>query len=159
MGDMHAQQGDGEVAGHTTDVAGEAEVQVEVIKGLGNDGPILIPPAEDLPHLARPFTKSEWETAQTLAARYGQSSLEESSPIQVIGSGGNLNAATDNGLARMAKLADVSIEEVQNRVTLTGAVEIGRLPGLVTVTMTVPMARLEALGIDHLVRKQYGWES
>jgi acetamidase/formamidase len=156
MGDMHAQQGDGEVAGHTTDVAGEAEVQVEVIKGLGNDGPILIPPAEDLPHLARPLTKSEWESATSLAARYGQHALEESAPIQVIGSGGNLNAATDNGLARMAKLADMSIEEAQNRVTLTGAVEIGRLPGLVTVTMAVPMARLQALGIDHLVRKQYG---
>lgn len=40
MGDMHAQQGNGEVAGHATDVSGEVELQVEVIKGLKLDGPI-----------------------------------------------------------------------------------------------------------------------
>jgi acetamidase/formamidase len=156
MGDMHAQQGDGEVAGHTTDVSGEVEVQVEIIKGLGNDGPILLPPMEDLPYLARPLTSSEWENAKALATRYGQEFLEETAPIQVVGSGSNLNTAAENGLARMAQLADMSVEEVQNRVTLTGAIEIGRLPGLVTVTMMVPMERLQALGIAHLVREQYG---
>jgi len=74
----------------------------------------------------------------------------------VIGSGANLNDATENGLQRMAKLAGMSYDEVRNRVTINGAVEIGRLPGVVTVTMLVPMARLEALGIAHLVREQYG---
>lgn len=155
MGDMHAQQGDGEIAGHTTDVSGEIEVQVEVIKGLANDGPILLPPAEDLPFLARPLTAAERAAARKLAERYGQAFLEESGPVQVIGSGPNLNDATENGLQRMAKLAGMSYDEVRNRVTINGAVEIGRLPGVVTVTMLVPMARLEELGIAHLVREQY----
>jgi len=42
MGDMHAQQGNGEVAGHATDVSGEVELEVEIIKGLKLDGPILL---------------------------------------------------------------------------------------------------------------------
>src|SRR5699024_9159905 len=33
LGDMHAMQGNGEIAGHTTDVAGIVDLQVEVIKG------------------------------------------------------------------------------------------------------------------------------
>ena len=43
LGDMHAMQGDGEIAGHTADVAGTVTLQVEVIKGLGIDGPVLFP--------------------------------------------------------------------------------------------------------------------
>ncbi len=50
----------------------------------------------------------------------------------------------------------MSLDEVMNRVTLTGGIEIGRVPGVVTITMHVPMARLEYLGIAHLVREQYG---
>lgn len=49
VGDMHALQGDGEIAGHTADVAGTVTMQVEVIEGLGIEGPILFPVAEDLP--------------------------------------------------------------------------------------------------------------
>ena len=56
MGDMHAFQGDGEIAGHTCDVAGTATLEVHVIKGLTIDGPILFPRVEDLPYLARPLT-------------------------------------------------------------------------------------------------------
>jgi acetamidase/formamidase len=156
MGDMHAQQGDGEVAGHTTDVSGEIEVQVEVIKGLGNDGPILLPPSEDLPFLAKPITPAERAGAEKLAGRYGQGLLEEAGPIQVVGSGANLNDATENGLHRMAKLAGMPYDEVRNRVTINGAVEIGRLPGVVTITMLCPMGRLEEIGVAHLVREQYG---
>ena len=36
LGDMHALQGDGEIAGHTCDVAGTVTLQVEVVKGLGH---------------------------------------------------------------------------------------------------------------------------
>ena len=43
LGDMHALQGDGEIAGHTCDVSGAVTLQVEVLKDLGNDGPILFP--------------------------------------------------------------------------------------------------------------------
>ena len=49
LGDMHALQGDGEIAGHTADVAGTVTLQVEVLKGLAIDGPVLFPLAEDLP--------------------------------------------------------------------------------------------------------------
>ena len=73
----------------------------------------------------------------------------------MVGSGANLNAATDNGVARLAELLGLSAEEVLNRVTLTGAVEIGRLPGMVTVTMRVPLDRLAELGLAELVKAQY----
>ena len=49
VGDMHAMQGDGEMAGHTTDVSGIAVLEISLIKGLKIDGPILLPPEEDLP--------------------------------------------------------------------------------------------------------------
>jgi hypothetical protein len=60
-----------------------------------------------------------------------------------------------NGLERMAKLVGMNLNEVKNRVTITGAVEIGRLPGIVQVTMLAPLKRLEEIGIAHLVRQQY----
>ena len=59
LGDMHAMQGDGEIAGHTADVAGTVTLQVEVVKGLGIDGPVLFPVLEDLPFLAKPLTPEE----------------------------------------------------------------------------------------------------
>jgi len=43
IGDVHAMQGDGEIAGHTTDVSAEVTLDVEVVKGLKLDGPILLP--------------------------------------------------------------------------------------------------------------------
>ncbi len=153
-GDLHAMQGDGEVAGHTTDVAGEAEVEVSVVKGLSIDGPILLPPAEDLPLLARPYGKEEWERALALCERYGVEP-ERSAPIQVIGTGPDLNKAARNGFERAARLLGMSVEEVRNRVTVTGGVEIGRLPGVVQVTLLVPIERLEKLGIADVVREQY----
>jgi formamidase len=45
---------------------------------------------------------------------------------------------------------------VLNRVTISGAVEIGRLPGMVTVTMLAPLGRLAELGLAELVQAQYG---
>jgi formamidase len=156
IGDAHAMQGDGEIAGHTTDVSGEVTVQVSVLKGLKNEGPILLPPLEDLPHLARPFSPAERQAAQRLADQYGQDVVEQAAPIQMVGSGANLNEATDNGVARLASLLGMAPEEVLNRVTLSGAVEIGRLPGVVTVTMLVPMAKLAEVGLADLVKEQYG---
>ena len=43
LGDMHALQGDGEIAGHTCDVSGTVTLEVEVVKGLAIDGPVLFP--------------------------------------------------------------------------------------------------------------------
>jgi formamidase len=156
LGDMHALQGDGEIAGHTCDVSGTVTLQVEVLRGLGNDGPILFPLEEDLPFLARPLSRPERERALALARRHGIDALEESLPISVIGTGPDLNSATDNGLARAAELLDMSIPEVKNRATIAGAVEIGRHPGVVHVTFRAPAERLETRGLLGYAVEQYG---
>lgn len=156
LGDAHAMQGDGELAGHTTDVSAEITLQVQVIKGLKIGGPMLLPRLEDLPHLARPLSSAERRMARRLADHYGQGALEDAAPIQMVGSGANLNEATDCGVARLADLLHMTSEEVMNRVTISGAVEIGRLPGVVTVTALVPMSKLAELGLAELVKAQYG---
>jgi acetamidase/formamidase len=156
LGDMHALQGDGEIAGHTCDVSGTVTLQVEVLKGLGNDGPILFPLEEDLPFLARPLSAAERERALALAHRHGMDALEESMPISVVGTGPDLNSATDNGLERAAQLLDMSVPEVKNRATIAGAIEIGRHPGVVQVTFRAPAERLEARGLLGYAVEQYG---
>lgn len=156
MGDMHALQGDGEIAGHTCDVSGVVTLQVHVIKGLNIDGPILLPVAEDLPFLAKPLTAEERARAEALARAWGVPALEESAPISVIGTGPDLNSATDNGLQRAADLLEMTVPEVKNRATITGAIEIGRHPGVVQVTFRAPLDRLEKRGLLPYVRDQYG---
>lgn len=155
IGDAHAMQGDGEIAGHTTDISAQVTVRVDVLKGLKLDGPVLLPPIEDLPHLAKPLTISDMDRARDLRDRLGQGELEETAPIQMVGSGATINEATDNGVARLVALFEMSKEEVQNRVTLTGGVEIGRLPGIVTVSMLVPLDKLTQVGLIDLVKEQY----
>lgn len=156
MGDMHAQQGNGEVAGHATDVAGEVELQVEVIKGLTLDGPILLQRTDDLPFLARPMDAVEESAIRQLAEKYGQAEIEDNAPITFIGSGANLNEATKNGLDRAARITGISYDEVMNRATIAGSIEISRLPGVVRVTFMCPKTILARLGILHLVEEQYG---
>jgi len=154
VGDVHAMQGDGEIAGHTTDVSAEVTLQVELIKGLNNAGPILLPPVEDLPPLARPLSREELAIGRRMAREWG-TELEDAAPVQFVGSGANLNDAVLNSMERAAKLLDMSLEEVQNRATITGAIEIGRAPGLATTTILAPVSRLEKLRILHLVQEQY----
>jgi formamidase len=156
LGDMHALQGDGEIAGHTCDVSGTVTLQVEVLKGLGIDGPVLFPVLEDLPFLARPLSAGERERAVALGRRYGVAELEDSWPVSVIGTGPDLNSATDNGLARAAELLDLTVPEVRNRATIAGAIEIGRHPGVVQVTFRAPADRLEARGLLGYAIEQYG---
>jgi acetamidase/formamidase len=156
VGDMHALQGDGEIAGHTADTAGTVTLQVEVVKGLGIDGPVLFPVVEDLPYLARPLTADERRRAQELGRRHGVQELEASLPISVVGTGPDLNSATDNGLRRAAELLRMSVPEVMNRATISGAIEIGRHPGVVQVTFRAPVDRLEACGLLHFAVDQYG---
>jgi len=81
--------------------------------------------------------------------------LEEGLPISVVGTGPDLNSATDNGLARAAGLLDMSVPEVKNRATISGAIEIGRHPGVVQVTFRAPAARLERRGLLAYAREQY----
>jgi formamidase len=156
LGDMHALQGDGEIAGHTCDVAGAVTLQVHVIKGLAIDGPILLPVLEDLPFLAKPLSAEEKAKATALAQQWGVGALEASAPISVVGTGPDLNAATDNGLARAAALLGMTVPEVKNRATITGAIEIGRNPGVVQVTFRAPVDRLEQVGLLPFVQDQYG---
>lgn len=127
IGDAHAQQGNGEIAVHTTDVSGEVELGVEVIRGLALDGPILLQRLDDLPALARPITPELRDKAKTLAQRYGSFELEDNGPVTFIGSGPTINDVTRNALDRATR-----------------------------VTFLCPMAVLERLGIAHLVRQQYG---
>jgi acetamidase/formamidase len=155
LGDMHAQQGNGEIAGHATDVSGETELTVEVLKGLTIEGPILLQNLEDLPPLARPLSAQQREHVRALAERWGQDHVEENGPVTFIGSGTDLNAATRNGLARAARTLGLPYDEVLNRATIAGSIEISRLPGTVRVTLLCPLAVLDRIGIGHLVRRKY----
>jgi formamidase len=156
MGDMHALQGDGEIAGHTMDVSGIITLQVEVVKGRKLEGPVLFPLVEDLPYLARPVSAEERSRAKILAQKWGLSDLEESAPISVVGTGADLNKATENGLQRAADLLGMTVPEVKNRATITGAIEIGRLPGVIQVTFLAPLKNLESAGLLPFVHEQYG---
>lgn len=156
LGDMHAMQGDGEIAGHTTDVSGIVTLQVHVIKGLHIDGPVLLPVKEDLPYLAHPFTAEEKAQALAVARGWGMEQVEETLPVSFVGSGKDLNIATSNGLQRAADCLGMTVPEVMNRATITGAIEIGRHPGVVTVTFLAPVAKLEQAGLADLARDQYG---
>jgi formamidase len=156
IGDCHANQGDGELGLHTTDITADASVRVDVIKHLRIDGPILLPVAEDLPHIARPYTERELEIGEQLAQRYHVTLQRNVAPVQFIGTGPTLNEATDNAIDRAAGVLEMTRAEVRNRCTITGAVEIGRLPGVVQLTMLAPLARLDAIGLGSVVRRQYG---
>ena len=155
LGDMHAGQGDGEIAGHTMDVAGSVTLQIEVVKNYPLDGPVLFPLEEDLPPMARPFSAAEKAKGQRLAAKWGVAEIEPLAPISVIGTAANLNLAIENGLARAAKLLGMTVAEVRNRATVNGAIEIGRAPGVIQVTFLAPLSRLDVVGLGDYAREQY----
>ncbi|MFC7285243.1 acetamidase/formamidase family protein [Phocicoccus pinnipedialis] len=156
MGDMHAMQGNGEIAGHTTDVSGNVKLEVSVIKGLKLEGPVILPLVEDLPLVAKPFSEKELEAARLLSEEWGmEGNVEESYPVSFVGTGANLNEATDNGLSRAANLLGLSVEEVKNRATITGSIDVGRNPGVITVTFLVPKSILEKIKIDQYVQSFY----
>ena len=156
FGDMHALQGDGEIAGHTMDVSGTVTLEVDLLKGRTLEGPVLFPLVEDLPPLARPFSEAEKGRARRLAAKWGVDKIEESAPVSVVGSGPDLNKATQVGLRRAAELLSLSLPEVLNRATITGCIEIGRHPGVVQVTFLAPVAALEKAGLLPFAQEQYG---
>jgi acetamidase/formamidase len=155
IGDSHANQGDGELSLHTTDITAEVSVKVKVIKKLTLEGPVLLPVPEDLPFIARPYTKREVEIGQRLARQYGVTLQRKAAPIQVIGTGPTINEATDNAVGRAARLLQMSQPEIRNRCTITGAVEIARLPGAVQLSILAPLKRLDEIGLGRLVRRQY----
>lgn len=156
FGDMHALQGDGEIAGHTMDVSGTVTLQVDILKGKALEGPVLFPLLEDLPPLARPLNDAEKSRARRLGAKWGVDKIEETAPISVVGSGPDLNKATQVGLRRAAELLSMSVPEVMNRATITGGIEIGRHPGVVQVTFLAPLSALEKADLLPFVQEQYG---
>jgi acetamidase/formamidase len=155
VGDLHANQGDGELSLHTTDVSGRTELEVDVIKGLDIDGPLLLPNESDLPDIAKPYTDAEREAGEALAADHQVDDVVDAAPLQIIGSGATINDATDNAFARAGTLFDMSEGEVRARCTFTGGVEIARLPGVVQLSMLAPMDLLEDRGLAETVREQY----
>lgn len=155
VGDLHANQGDGELALHTTDVSGYTEFEVEVLKGLDIQGPLLLPVEEDLPHISQPLSAEDVERGQKLGAEYDVDVETDVAPIHVVGSGASINDATENAYDRAGDLLDMSIGEIRARSTFTGGVEIGRLPGVVHLHLLAPIDRLEERGLAHLLREQY----
>ncbi len=155
LGDMHAMQGNGEIAGHTTDVSGIATLKIKLLKGIKIDGPILLPVEEDLPYNAKPLSEREKSEALKVAKAYGFEEIEETAPVSFIGTGADLNEATDNGLTRAASVLGMSVPEVMNRATVTGAIDIGRNPGVVTVTFLAPLSALEDAGLSEIAVKHY----
>jgi hypothetical protein len=81
--------------------------------------------------------------------------LEETLPVSVVGTGPDLNSATDNGLARAAELLGTTVPDIMNRATVTGAIVIGRHPGVVHVTFRAPVKALEERGLAGYAREQY----
>ena len=59
-------------------------------------------------------------------------------------------------LERAAALFNSTVPEIKNRATITGAVDIGRAPGVVHITFRVPIPWLEATGLKALADEQYG---
>jgi formamidase len=155
IGDSHANQGDGELSLHTTDITADVEVKVDVLKDMDLAGPVLLPVAEDLPWIARPFTAEERERGSRLAERHGVRAAGPVAPVQFIGTAPTINEAADNAIERAARMLGMSQAQVRNRCTITGGVEIARLPGAVQLTMLVPLDDLDRIGIGELTRKQY----
>ena len=124
LGDMHAMQGDGEIAGHTADVAGTVTLQVSVVKDLDLDGPILFPVAEDLPFLARPLTARERTAAEALAARHGADRRGRAAGVVRRHRARPQQRRRERPRPRGAILG-MEVPEVMNRATISGAIEIG----------------------------------
>ena len=129
---------------------------MNVLKGVHLEGPVLLPVAEDLPWIARPFTAQEIARGRKLGERHGVQVQTDVAPVQFIGTGPTINAAADNAVARAATLLGITESEVRNRCTISGDVEIARLPGVVQLTMLAPLKLLDRAGLGDLVRRQYG---
>ncbi len=155
IGDIHALQGAGGVAGHAPSVSGIVQLKISVLKKADVSGPVLFPLLEDLPPLAKPLTREENRQAREISEDYQLKQIEESFPVSVVGTGASLNEATANAIARMSILTNMSIEEVKNRLTICGGIEVGRMPGLIVATAQFPKTVLKQAKVFKIARKQY----
>jgi len=138
-GDVHAMQGDGELAGHATDVSADVVLKVRLVKHLSLDGPLLFPRGTHLPSLARPYSVRCSERLRQLRIACGQvDQVEDILPVGAIGSGASLNEAIANAVTRLALFTSLSEAEIKVRATLAGGVRIARLPGVAEVYLLAP---------------------
>lgn len=142
VGDVHAMQGPGEIAGHTADVCASVTLRVSVLKNMNIDGPILLPNIDDVPYLAKPLTVEEKLVLRHEAEKWGMNTYEEdSAPVSFVGTGATMNDAISNGLERGAQFFDMTVPEVMNRVTITGGIDIGRAPDVLSLDKDSSEAR------------------
>lgn len=154
-GDAHAMQGNGEISGHTCDVSAISVLRVHLIKDFSIDGPIILPRPEDVHHLAKPFTFEERKRLKALAEEHGMEAPKDAAPLAFLGTGANLNLAIDNGLSRASKVLDMPLGEVKNRATFSGGIEIGRAPGVVTVSLLTPLDSIKNERVKDILVKRY----
>ncbi|MFC2105585.1 acetamidase/formamidase family protein [Candidatus Bipolaricaulota bacterium] len=156
FGDVHAIQGEGELAGHTLDVSADVEIGIlGVLPGLGLDGPILLPPEEFLAPAMRPYTAEELAAGQEIAQQHNVE-LEAMGPIEFIGTGATTDAASENALDRAERLLGLSRAELRNRCTVTGGVRIGRL-GTVRLGLLAPLRILDKLNLGRSCESSTGY--
>ncbi len=155
FGDIHSLQGSGELAGHTIDVAADVIIQVKLIKNLPLEGPIIIPPEEEIDYRFRPFKKDEWERANKLFNQHNIVLDEKSYPVQFVGSGSNLNEGIDDCIDKVSSLLNMEKDEVKNRATISGEVEMGRTSGMVYITLMLPESKLKEIKILDYVKQMY----
>ncbi len=153
LGDVHLTQGNGELAGHTLDISARVTLRVKVIKGLALEGPVIIPRPDLVDQRFQPFTEAEYATASALLKKEpGQ--MEKRFPVQVVGSGQNLNLAIENAVERAAKLTGLPADEIKNLATVCGEVSIGRTSGTVFLTMLLTETVMKKIGLFEMVTQQ-----
>lgn len=156
VGDVHAMQGDGELAGHTTDVVAQVHIEIRLIKGLMLPGPVLLPRVEDLPRILRPLTEDEWNDSRLLAEQNGFELDGTNLPIEVIGTGKDVNSATESAIERASRITGWERDEVRNRATVAGSVRIGRFPGVVQLGIKISPKMAQQWGVLDLLTEHYG---
>lgn len=154
LGDVHAMQSDGEVAGHTADVSAEVVVRVELLKKVDLPGPLLLIPEGQLPEMIRPLTVSERQTTQAMADGLTQDLEIDAVPLVAVGAAPDLRSSVDVAMTRLSQVAGVSFDEVRNRVTISGCINIGRLTGTVHVGMRFPPDRLQP-ELSRVLKEKY----
>jgi formamidase len=155
LGDVHAVQGTGEIAGHTLDVSAEVVVELELLKSVNIKDSLLLPNYSDLPDIARPLNNEEAEILDNLASKLGFKREEEVLPFQVIGTSTSMNEALTTAVTRMSNLTGLSENEVRNRVTIAGDGKMARRNGVMQLTMLTPVSILDKIGIRALVEEKY----
>ena len=155
MGDVHFTQGPGELAGHTLDVSAEVRVRIHILKGFKLDGPVVLPELSEINSRFLPLSSEEQLSAAAIRAKFCAEPLEKSWPIQVVGTGNGINEAIDCAITRASSLLGIPRDEVRNRATVTGCVEIGRFTGSVFLTLVIPESLLERCGLLSAVKERY----